>query len=97
MGMLQSRGKFIAAFRTGLGSLLSCRCAGSVCSKIKLLGAVRCPADVPMTACILAPDACRIVAAKLAVWLITGIAYCLGLTGSCSAGAAVRLGMTAVF
>ena len=54
--------------------------------KINLLGAIRRLARMPMTACVFAPNACRIMTAKFPVSCVAGITYCLVLAGSCSAG-----------
>ena len=86
MGVFQSRSKLIAAYRTDLRSILGGRRTGRMGGKSKLLIAIWCLTGVPVTACVLAPSACRNVAAEAAVRLMTGRAYCFVLAGSCATG-----------
>ena len=86
MGMCQSGGKLIAAFCTDLRSILGGRRTGRMGGKSKLLIAIWCLTGVPVTACVLAPSACRNVAAEITIRLITGRAYCFVLASGCATG-----------
>ena len=86
MGVFQSRSKLIAAYRTELRSILGGRRTGRMGGKSKLLIAIRCLTGVPVTACVLAPSACRNVAGEITIRLITGRAYCFVLASGCATG-----------
>ena len=96
MGVFQSRSKLIAAYRTELRSILGGRRTGRMGGKSKLLIAIRCLTGVPVTACVLAPSACRNVAAEITIRLITGRAYCFVLASGCATGAGICFGVAAV-